>query len=105
MCEDIPCAPPCPTGALNIKSVSSIKNGKEGLGINKARMGLTVVDHENCIAFWGIQCDACYRAYLLIDKAITLEYERNERTGKHAYLDLSFMQTFAQAVDYTNMHV
>jgi ferredoxin-type protein NapG len=86
MCEDIPCVPPCPTGALNIKSVSSIKNGKEALDINKARMGLAVVDHENCIAFWGIQCDACYRACPLIDKAITLEYERNERTGRHAYL-------------------
>ncbi len=86
MCENIPCVPPCPTEALDIKTVSSIKDGKEVLDINKARMGVAVVDHENCIAFWGIQCDTCYRACPLLDKAITLEYERNERTGKHADL-------------------
>ncbi len=83
MCPDIPCVPVCPSGALDIKSVL---NKKKELDINQAKMGLAVVDRESCIAYWGIQCDACYRACPLLDKAITLEYQKNERTGKHAYL-------------------
>ena len=82
MCEDIPCVPVCPTGALDKDLVST--DGK--LDINKADMGVAVVDTKNCIAFWGIQCDACYRACPLLDKALYLEYEKNERTGKHAFL-------------------
>ncbi|MDA8214685.1 MAG: 4Fe-4S dicluster domain-containing protein, partial [Nitrospiraceae bacterium] len=54
--------------------------------INLAKIGMAVIDRENCIAYWGIQCDACYRVCPLIDKAITVEYTRNERTGKHAIL-------------------
>ncbi|MDF1877930.1 ferredoxin-type protein NapG [Sulfurimonas sp. SAG-AH-194-L11] len=82
MCEDIPCVPVCPTGALDESSVSS-----DGiLDINLAQMGVAVVDPYACIAFWGIQCDACYRACPLLDEAIVLEYGRNERTGKHAFL-------------------
>ncbi len=83
MCDDIPCVPVCPSGALDQASVSN-ENGE--LDINKARMGLAVVHKESCIAFWGIQCDACYRACPLLDEAITLEYQKNERTGKHAFL-------------------
>ena len=83
MCEDIPCVPVCPSGALDIASVS---NEKEELDINKSRMGLAVVHKESCIAFWGIQCDACYRACPLLDEAITIEYQKNDRTGKHAFL-------------------
>jgi len=82
MCVDIPCVPVCPTGALDKELVST--DGK--LDINKADMGVAVVDTKNCIAFWGIQCDACYRACPLMDKALFLEYEKNERTGKHAFL-------------------
>jgi ferredoxin-type protein NapG len=82
MCPDIPCVPVCPSGALNINSVSH----DEKLDINMAKMGLAVVDTKNCIAYWGIQCDACYRACPLLDKAIYLEYTKNERTGKHAFL-------------------
>jgi len=82
MCPDIPCVPVCPTGALDEASVTT--DGK--LDINIADMGVAVVDTKNCIAFWGIQCDACYRACPLMDKAIYLEYEKNERTGKHAFL-------------------
>jgi len=82
MCVDIPCVPVCPTGALDIKSVTT----KNELDIDIAEMGVAVVDTKNCIAFWGIQCDACYRACPLLDKAIYLEYEKNERTGKHAFL-------------------
>lgn len=82
MCPDIPCVPVCPTDALDIKKVS--KSGK--LDINQAQMGVAVLDIKNCIAFWGIQCDACYRACPLLDVAIKLDYQKNERTGKHAYL-------------------
>lgn len=83
MCPDIPCVPVCPSGALDIKSVSQ----NDTLDINMAKMGLAVVDTKNCIAYWGIQCDACYRACPLLDKAIYLEYTKNERTGKHAFLN------------------
>jgi ferredoxin-type protein NapG len=86
MCTDIPCVPVCPTGALDIDSVSNVVEGKKVLDVNKSKMGLAVVDESSCIAFWGIQCDACYRACPLLDKAINLEYKRNSRTGKHAYL-------------------
>jgi len=83
MCDDIPCVPVCPSGALDMPS---LLNKKEELDINKSRMGLAVVHEESCIAFWGIQCDACYRACPLLDEAISLEYQKNERTGKHAFL-------------------
>lgn len=82
MCPDIPCVPVCPTNALDIKKVS--KNNE--LDINMADMGVAVVDSTNCIAFWGIQCDACYRACPILGEAITIEYTKNERTGKHAYM-------------------
>ena len=87
MCRDIPCIPACPTGSLD-KSLVSGKNekGEILLNINLARMGLAVIDRETCIAYAGIQCDACYRTCPLIDKAITVEYTRIERTGKHAML-------------------
>lgn len=83
MCEDIPCVPVCPSGALDMPS---LLNEKKELDINKASMGLAVVHKESCISYWGIQCDACYRACPLMDSAITIEYQKNERTGKHAYL-------------------
>jgi ferredoxin-type protein NapG len=83
MCEEIPCVPVCPSGALDMPS---LLNEKKELDINKASMGLAVVHKESCISFWGIQCDACYRACPLLDTAITIEYQKNERTGKHAYL-------------------
>jgi len=83
MCDDIPCAVACPSGALDIKTLI---NDDGELDITKARMGLAVVHKESCVAFWGIQCDACYRACPLLDEAITLEYQKNERTGKHAFL-------------------
>lgn len=82
MCTDIPCVPVCPTGALNEESVST--NG--ALDINSADMGLAVIDAESCIAFWGIQCDACYRACPILGEAITIDYAKNERTGKHAFM-------------------
>lgn len=82
MCIDIPCVPVCPTDALDIAKVST----NNQLDINKAQMGVAMIDSKNCIAFWGIQCDACYRACPLLDVAIKLEYTQNKRTGKHALL-------------------
>jgi len=82
MCPDIPCVPVCPTGALDKEIVTT--DGK--LDINIADMGVAVIDDQSCIAFWGIQCDACYRACPILGEAITVEYSKNERTGKHAFL-------------------
>jgi len=83
MCEDIPCAVVCPTGALDI---TSLTNHESKLDFKMMDMGIAVVDPNSCVAFWGIQCDACYRACPLMDEAIKLQYDRNERTGKHAFL-------------------
>ncbi len=83
MCTDIPCVPVCPTDALDIKSV---QDENKQLDINKAKMGVAIIDDNSCIAFWGIQCDACYRACPLLGEAISIEYTKNERTGKHAFL-------------------
>lgn len=82
LCVDIPCAASCPTGALDIKSLK--KDGN--LDPKTIRMGIAVMDIQNCIAHKGIRCDACYRACPLLDKALFLKYERNDRTGKHAFL-------------------
>jgi ferredoxin-type protein NapG len=87
MCRDIPCTVACPTGALDPSLVSDKdEQGKEKLNINLAKIGLAVIDRETCVAYWGIQCDACYRSCPVMDKAVTVEYTRNERTGKHAVL-------------------
>ncbi|OIN92812.1 MAG: ferredoxin-type protein NapG [Comamonadaceae bacterium CG1_02_60_18] len=74
MCEDIPCVKACPTGALDHQLTD----------IKKAKMGLAVlVDHETCLNFLGLRCDVCYRVCPVIDKAITLDLQHNERTGRH----------------------
>ncbi len=87
MCTDAICTQSCPTEALDLKKLikKDSENIIENIDINKAKMGLAVINKETCIAFWGVQCDACHRACPIIDKAITLEYTKNERTGKHAY--------------------
>ncbi len=75
MCEDIPCIVNCPTGALD----------RQLDNIDDARMGLAVVsDQENCIAFRGLRCEVCYNVCPIRGKAITLDYQHNKRSGKHA---------------------
>lgn len=75
MCEDIPCIPICPTNALDHKLTN----------INDARMGLAVVsDQETCLAFLGLRCEICFNVCPLIGEAITLDYQHNVRSGKHA---------------------
>jgi ferredoxin-type protein NapG len=75
MCDDIPCVKACPTGALD-----------PGLTeIDEAKMGIAVlVDEENCLNALGLRCDVCYRVCPVIDEAITLERQHNERSGHHA---------------------
>jgi len=82
MCQDIPCVEACPSGALDRESVSE----GEKFEIKNARMGVAVVDEKNCVAYFGIQCDACYRACPVLDKALWIDYKRNDRTQKHALL-------------------
>lgn len=84
LCTDIPCTVACPTGALDLALVSDDSGQK--LDVNETRIGIAVMDYHNCIAAWGLRCDACYRVCPLIDKAITIEYTRNQRTGRHAML-------------------
>ncbi|MFQ5643478.1 MAG: ferredoxin-type protein NapG [Thiogranum sp.] len=75
MCEDIPCVPVCPTGALDHALTD----------INESRMGLAVVvDQESCIAFQGLRCEVCFNICPVRGDAITLDYRHNERSGKHA---------------------
>ncbi len=75
MCEDIPCIPNCPTNALDHALTD----------IEKARMGLAVlIDQEACIAFHGLRCEVCYNVCPVRGKAITLEYQPNKRSGRHA---------------------
>lgn len=75
MCEDIPCAKACPSGALD----STQEN------IDDSRMGLSVLlDQETCLNWQGLRCDVCYRVCPLIDKAITLEMQHNNRSDRHA---------------------
>ena len=75
MCEDIPCVAACPTNALD-----------HGLtDIEASRMGLAVVvDQESCIAFLGLRCEVCYNICPIRGRAITLDLQHNERSGKHA---------------------
>jgi len=87
MCKDIPCVSPCPTGALDRKLVSKKDtSGVEKLDIKMSKMGVATIDSDQCIAFWGIQCDACYRACPLMGQAIVIDASRNDRTGKHALM-------------------
>ncbi len=75
MCEDIPCIPNCPTGALDHALTD----------INEARMGLAVlIDQETCIAFHGLRCEICFNVCPIRGEAITLDYQHDERSGKHA---------------------
>ncbi|MGB5451690.1 MAG: ferredoxin-type protein NapG [Sedimenticolaceae bacterium] len=76
MCDDIPCVKACPTGALD----PALKE------INEARMGLAVVvDQEACIAFQGLRCEVCFNVCPVRGKAISLDYQHNTRSGKHAF--------------------
>lgn len=73
MCPDIPCRNACPTGALDPKLSD----------INRARMGLAVIDIENCLSWQGLRCEVCHRECPLMDEAITIE-NNPRKISKHA---------------------
>jgi ferredoxin-type protein NapG len=73
MCEDIPCLEACPTGAIN----PALEN------INDSRMGLAVIDIENCLSWQGLRCEICFRECPLQGKAISVEHHPR-RISKHA---------------------
>jgi len=73
MCEDIPCVPVCPTGALD----HALEN------IDDSRMGLAVIDIENCLSWQGLRCEICFRECPVQGTAITIEYHPR-RISKHA---------------------
>lgn len=81
LCTDYPCTSVCPSGALDLAQLTI---GEEKANIVNSKMGLAVIHKESCIAYWGIRCDACYRACPLLDEAIALQYDKSEVTGKHA---------------------
>ena len=73
MCEDIPCVPVCPTGALD----HALEN------IDDSRMGLAVIDIENCLSWQGLRCEICFRECPVMGTAITIEHHPR-RVSKHA---------------------
>ena len=62
MCEDIPCARVCPSGALD-------RNFKD---IRDARMGVAVVDPSSCLSWQGLRCEVCWRVCPMKNEALTL---------------------------------
>ena len=75
MCVDIPCVPACPTGALD-HDLTNIKDARMGLAV--------VIDQEACIAFQGLRCEVCFNVCPIRGEAITLNYQHNQRSDKHA---------------------
>lgn len=73
MCPDIPCKVACPTGALD----PTLEN------INDSRMGLAVIDIENCLSWQGLRCEICFRDCPLQGSAITVEAVPR-KLSKHA---------------------
>ena len=73
MCKDIPCVKACPTGALD-PSLEIIED---------SRMGLAVIDIENCLSWQGLRCEICHRECPVQNKAITVEHH-HRKISKHA---------------------
>ncbi len=73
MCESIPCARVCPTGALDPQFPD----------ISKARMGLAVIDPESCLSWQGLRCEVCYRVCPVRGRAITIT-NHPRQISKHA---------------------
>ena len=73
LCPDIPCAKACPTGSLD----------RAMTDINASRMGLAVVDAENCLSWNGLRCEVCYRVCPVKGKAITID-AHSRKLSRHA---------------------
>ena len=67
------CAEVCPTGALD----HALQN------IDDSRMGLAVIDIENCLSWQGLRCEICFRECPVQGDAITVEHHPR-RISKHA---------------------
>ena len=64
----------CPTGALS-EDLEKIED---------SRMGLAVIDIENCLSWKGLRCEICHRDCPLLDKAISIEHHPR-KLSKHAF--------------------
>ena len=73
LCPDIPCAKACPTGSLD----------RAMADISASRMGLAVIDAENCLSWNGLRCEICYRVCPLQGKAITVD-AHPRKLSRHA---------------------
>lgn len=73
MCEDIPCANACPSGAL--RDVET----REDIA-----MGTAVINELTCLSYKGMRCEVCYRACPLIDRAITIDYRMRDGDDLHS---------------------
>lgn len=65
VCEDIPCAAACPTGALLLPAD----------GWARISMGRLELVPERCIAFHGVACGVCARACPVGEEALALDAE------------------------------
>lgn len=73
MCEDIPCVPACPTGALDhaLVDIRDARMGTAGLG-----------EPERCLSASGAAyCDSCFRACPLQGRAIRMQQGRTPQGG------------------------
>jgi ferredoxin-type protein NapG len=73
MCETIPCAAACPSGALR-RSLTDI---------DAAAMGLAELSTpERCLSYSGAAyCDSCYQACPITGRAIRMRHGRTSRGG------------------------
>lgn len=76
MCPDLPCTRACPSGALD----PALDD------VNRARMGLAVIDEEHCLSWQGLRCEVCYRVCPLRGKAIVINTE-SRKTSRHAVFE------------------
>lgn len=71
MCETIPCAQACPTGALALAEIGAAKMGLATLGAA-----------DRCFSYTGAAyCDSCFQACPLKGRAIRMQHGRTPRGG------------------------
>ncbi len=63
VCQDMPCARACPTGALTPPPD----------GWADVHMGILELDPERCITFQGVSCGVCARACPVGERALALD--------------------------------
>lgn len=73
MCEDLPCVPACPTGALDRSLVD----------VRRARMGVAALtDPQRCLSYTGAAyCHSCFQACPVKGEAIRMQQGRTDRGG------------------------